>query len=113
MSYGFFHSDNPHLYPRLPKHPKEQYDFGYKEGETIWNRMTTRATLGDEVIKQGIPPIVSRSEPRGTPISNTLQHLTFCDFWDDYRSHEYIKGICDYLEKKIREEIQKENSAKS
>lgn len=90
---------------------KAQFDFGYKEADKIWERMVERATIGSEVVAlNGEKP--KRTEPSGTPISNALNHLLYCDYWDDYRSQEYLKGICARIEEKIREEIKNENTSR-
>lgn len=86
---------------------EDHFQYGYREADSIWERMVERATIGSEIVAlTGEEP--KRAEPEGTPISNTLRHLLYCDYWDDYRSEAYLKGICKKIEERIREEIKNE-----
>ena len=100
MGYGgtYFPED----YPFGDK--EAQYEYGIKDAYKAWDKMVERATIGSMVVAQ----LPYRTEPEGTPISNMIRHLAYCDH-NEYNSDEYFDGFIKGAEDKIREAILKES----
>jgi hypothetical protein len=99
MSYGgtYFPED-------FPFGDKEaQYEYGVKDAYKAWDKMVERATIGSMIVAQ----TPYRAEPEGTPISNMIRHLAYCEH-NEYNSDEYFEGFIKGAEEKIREAIIKE-----
>jgi hypothetical protein len=87
------------------KDEEAQYEYGRKTADDIWDRMLERATIGSKCwcgVSEENPEGWYRLPPEGNLLYNIIRHLTFCEYWDEYRSEEYLRGISERLEERIR-----------
>ena len=102
MGYGVTYF--PEDYPFGDK--EAQYEYGVKEAYKVWDTMVEKATIGPMVYAH---PKDYRGEPSGTPISNMIWYLAYCEDHNEYNSKEYFEGFLKGVEEKIREAILKES----